>query len=164
MTIDGQGIASYVKNTQSKLDNLQVGGRNYLTGTHKDYKKFDLGQWAAILFSRNLSDLNLKVGDYITASCDLKVPSNAIKGGRIRVQFFNSDADRLNYYGEICNIGEEKKIKLTVRIDSTLVGYQRIDFLINSTNTNITELETNIQSRHEKLEIGNMMTDWSPAP
>ncbi|CAI3315523.1 tail fiber domain-containing protein [Enterococcus cecorum] len=164
LTIDGQGIASYVKNTQSKLDNLQVGGRNYLTGTHKDYKKFDLGQWAAILFSRNLSDLNLKVGDYITASCDLKVPSNAIKGGRIRVQFFNSDADRLNYYGEICNIGEEKKIKLTVRIDSTLVGYQRIDFLINSTNTNITELETNIQSRHEKLEIGNMMTDWSPAP
>ncbi|MCJ0591004.1 hypothetical protein MMJ18_11660, partial [Enterococcus cecorum] len=109
LTIDGQGIASYVKNTQSKLDNLQVGGRNYLTGTHKDYKKFDLGQWAAILFSRNLSDLNLKVGDYITASCDLKVPSNAIKGGRIRVQFFNSDADRLNYYGEICNIGEEKK-------------------------------------------------------
>ncbi len=164
LTIDGTGISTYVKNTQSKLDNLQVGGRNYLTGTHKDYKKFDLGQWVAILFSRNLSDLNLKVGDYITASCDLKVPSNAIKGGRIRVQFFNSDADRLNYYGEICNIGEEKKIKLTVRIDSTLVGYQRIDFLINSTNTNITELETNIQSRHEKLEIGNMMTDWSPAP
>ncbi|CAI3279996.1 tail fiber domain-containing protein [Enterococcus cecorum] len=164
LTIDGTGISTYVKNTQSKLDNLQVGGRNYLTGTHKDYKKFDLGQWAAILFSRDLSDLNLKVGDYITASCDLKVPSNAIKGGRIRVQFFNSDADRLNYYGEICNIGEEKRIKLTVRIDSTLVGYQRIDFLINSTNTNITELETNIQSRHEKLEIGNMMTDWSPAP
>ncbi|MGX7314631.1 hypothetical protein ACWODS_05020, partial [Enterococcus cecorum] len=109
LTIDGQGIASYVKSTKSKLDNLQVGGRNYLTGTHKDYKKFDLGQWVAILFSRNLSDLNLKVGDYITASCDLKVPSNAIKGGRIRVQFFNSDADRLNYYGEICNIGEEKK-------------------------------------------------------
>ncbi|MEO5302908.1 tail fiber domain-containing protein [Enterococcus cecorum] len=164
LTIDGQGIASYVKNTQSKLDNLQVGGRNYLTGTHKDYKKFDLGQWAAILFSRNLSDLNLKVGDYIAASCDLKVPSNAIKGGRIRVQFFNTDADRLQYYGTICNIGEEKKLKVTVRIDSNLLQYKRIDLLIESTNTSIVANESGIQSRHEKLEIGNMMTDWAPAP
>lgn len=164
LTIDGQGITTYVKNTQSKLDNLQVGGRNYLTGTHKDYKKFDLGQWAAILFSRNLSDLNLKVGDYITASCDLKVPSNAIKGGRIRVQFFNSDADRTQYYGEICNIGEEKRLKATVYIDSKLLQYKRIDLLIESTNTGITAVESGIQSRHEKLEIGNMMTDWYPAP
>ncbi|MEO5295240.1 tail fiber domain-containing protein [Enterococcus cecorum] len=164
LTIDGQGIASYVKNTQSKLDNLQVGGRNYLTGTHKDYKKFDLGQWAAILFSRNLSDLNLKVGDYITASCDVKVPSNAIKGGKIRVQFFNSDADRTQYYGEICNIGEEKRLKATVYIDSKLLQYKRIDLLIESTNTGITAVESGIQSRHEKLEIGNMMTDWFPAP
>lgn len=30
LTIDGTGISTYVKNTQSKLDNLQVGGRNLL--------------------------------------------------------------------------------------------------------------------------------------
>lgn len=164
LTIDGQGISTYVKNTKNQLDNLQVGGRNYLIGTNKEYKAFNLGQWATILSTRNLSDLNLKVGDYITASCDLKVPSNAIKGGRIRVQFFNTDADRLQYYGTICNIGEEKKLKVTVRIDSNLLQYKRIDLLIESTNTSIVANESGIQSRHEKLEIGNMMTDWAPAP
>lgn len=35
LTIDGQGITTYVKNTQSKLDNLQVGGRNLLKDTAK---------------------------------------------------------------------------------------------------------------------------------
>lgn len=164
LTIDGLGIETYVKNTQSKLDNLQVGGRNYLIGTNKEYRAFNLGQWAAILNTRNLADLNLKVGDYITASCDVKVPSNAIKGGKIRVQFFNSDADRTQYYGEICNIGEEKRLKATVYIDSKLLQYKRIDLLIESTNTSITAVESGIQSRHEKLDIGNTATDWSPAP
>lgn len=164
LTIDGQGISTYVKNTKNQLDNLQVGGRNYLIGTNKEYRAFNLGQWSTILSTRNLADLNLKVGDYITASCDLKVPSNAIKGGKIRIQIFNSDVDRLQYYGEICNIGEEKRLKVTVRIDSNLLKYKRIDLLIESTNTNITAVESGIQSRHEKLEIGNMMTDWSPAP
>lgn len=164
LTIDGQGISTYVKNTKNQLDNLQIGGRNYLIGTNKEYRAFNLGQWSAILNTRNLSDLNLKAGDYITASCDIKVPSNAIKGGRIRVQFFNTDADRPNYYGSICNIGEEKRLEVTVRIDSNLLQYKRIDLIIESTNTNITAVESGIQSRHEKLEIGNMMTDWSPAP
>lgn len=164
LTIDGLGIETYVKDTKSQLDNLQVGGRNYLIGTNKEYRAFNLGQWSAILNTRNLSDLNLKVGDYITASCDLKVPSNAIKGGRIRLQFFNTDADRPNYYGSICNIGEEKRLEVTVRIDSNLLQYKRIDLIIESTNTSITAVESGIQTRHEKLEIGNMVTDWSPAP
>ncbi|MEQ3444154.1 phage tail protein [Enterococcus cecorum] len=146
------------------VNELQVGGRNYLIGTNKEYKAFNLGQWSTSLSTRNLSDLNLKVGDYITASCDVKVPSNAIKGGKIRVQFFNSDADRTQYYGEICNIGEEKRLKATVYIDSKLLQYKRIDLLIESTNTGITAVESGIQSRHEKLEIGNKATDWTPAP
>ena len=157
-------VANGVTEVGNKLDNLQVGGRNYLIGTNKEYKSFDLGQWSEILFSRNLSDLNLKVGDYITASCDLKVPSNAIKGGRIRIQFFNSDADRPNYYGSICNIGEEKRLTTTVQIDSNLLRYKRVDLVIESTNTNITTVESGIQSRREQLEIGNKPTDWSPAP
>nr|DAG42064.1 MAG TPA: tail protein [Caudoviricetes sp.] len=164
LTIDGQGITTYVKNTQSKLDNLQVGGRNYLIGTNEEYKAFNLGQWSAIISSRKLSDLNLKVGDYITVSCDIKVPSNAIKGGRIRVQFYNSDADRPNHYGSICNIGEEKKLTRTVYIDSSLLQYKRVDLIIESTDTSITAVESGIQSKHEKLEIGNMATDWQPAP
>lgn len=147
----------------NKLDNLQIGGRNYLIGTNKEYKAFNLEQWSIILFRRNLADLNLKVGDYITASCDLKVPSNAIKGGRIRVQFFNSGSDRLQYYGTICGIGEEKRLKATVYIDSNLLQYKTIDLIIESTNTSITAVESGIQSRHEKLEIGNKATDWSPA-
>lgn len=164
LTIDGTGISTYVKNTQSKLDNLQVGGRNYLTGTNKDYKEFSLGQWAATLFSRKLSDLNLKVGDYITASCDLKVPATAIKGGTIRLQIFNSVNDRLNFAGDTCNIGEEKKLKLTVKVEEQFLNYSEIQFLIQSTNSNITSDENHIQSRHEKLEIGNQVTDWSPSP
>lgn len=164
LTIDGLGIETYVKDTKSQLDRLQVGGRNYLIGTNKDYKTFNLGQYSTILSTRKLSDLNLKVGDYITASCDLKVPPNAIKGGKIRIQFFNSDADRTQYYGEICNIGEEKRLKATVYIDSKLLQYKRVDLLIESTNTSITAVESGIQSRHEKLEKGNQATDWSPAP
>ena len=37
LTIDGQGIATYVKNTQSKLDNLQVGGTNLLRNTKNEH-------------------------------------------------------------------------------------------------------------------------------
>lgn len=157
-------VASGVTEVGNRLDNLQIGGRNYLIGTNKEYRAFNLGRWYAILNTINLSDLNLKAGDYITASCDIKVPSNAIKGGRIRVQFYNTDADRLQYYGEICNIGEEKRLKATVYIDSKLLQYKRINLLIESTNTSITAVEQGIQSRHEKLEIGNKPTDWSPAP
>ncbi len=156
-------VSTEITNVNNKVDNLQVGGRNYLIGTNKEYKSFNLGQYAITLFSRNLSDLNLKVGDYITLACDLKVPSNAIKGGAIRVQFLNSADDRFSYIGEICNAGEEKRIKLTVNIDSKAVKYQKIEFLIQNPNSNVYE-DQPIQIKHEKLEIGNMMTDWSPAP
>ena len=37
LTIDGQGISTYVKNTQSKLDNLQVGGTNLLRNTKDEH-------------------------------------------------------------------------------------------------------------------------------
>ena len=157
-------VANSITEVGNKLDNLKVGGRNYLIGTNKEYKAFNLGQWAATLFSRKLSDLNLKVGDYITISCDLKVPATAIKGGIIRIQFYNNPNDRLSFTGDTCNIGEEKKLKLTVKVEERFLNYSEIHFLIQSTNQNITSDENHIQSRYEKLEIGNMYTDWSPAP
>lgn len=157
-------VASGVTEIGGRLDNLSVGGRNYFLNTNSDYKTYWLNQFYTVLFARNIADLNLKVGDYITCSCKVKIPSNFSKKTLLSIQFFTSENVRTSFLGvDLVNIGEEKRLYLSVEITEDLLKYTRIELCINNTNSSITTNEM-FYSKNEKLEIGNMPTDWSPAP
>lgn len=157
-------VANGVTEVGNRLDNLSVGGRNYFLNTNSDYKTYWLAQFYTVLFARNIADLNLKVGDYITCSCMLKIPSNFSKKTQLRIQFFTDQNVRTSFFGEnVVNIGEEKRLYMSVKITEDLLKYTRVELCINNTNTSIATNEA-FYSKNEKLEIGNMPTDWSPAP
>lgn len=157
-------VASGITEVGNKLDNLQVGGRNYFLNTNSDYKIYWLSQFYTVLFARNIADLNLKVGDYITCSFKVKIPSNFSKKTQLRIQFFTGENARTSFFDEnVVNIGEEKRLYMSVKITEDLLKYTRIELCINNTNSSITTNEM-FYSKNEKLEIGNTPTDWSPAP
>lgn len=103
--------------------------------------------------------LDLKAGDALTFSCDVKTSGNRVA---LHAQYFNG-TDRWTNAGSITEYGEPSdtdwhRYSHTFTIASNYVSLTALGIYCE-----LTEGVT-ISARNFKLERGNKATDWSPAP
>lgn len=140
-------------------------GRNILTGTSNELTNVSFSGWDNYLQTIQLSDYNLKAGDYLTARIFLKPQSYETK---VHLDFRNESNDEYKqYFGNIISEGTEGYSTLTVEIPSnTTMGNMeavtKVRFSIrHSSGTTPTNI---VDYKEPKLELGQVYSDWTPSP
>ena len=143
----------------NKIDNIEIGGRNLITGTSDKWVDFNVSRWASSPKQFDISTLGIKVGDELTYSIYLKSINKPL---RARVTFNKSDGTTQTIYGkDTVEISNEGKCCITFTVPELTT---RIILYIQNNNTDTYTTETTEQYRGLKLEYGNKATDWSPSP
>ena len=144
-----------------KINNLQVGGRNLVAGTGQDTVIDDTANtgtrgWCFWVF--NLTQ-QPKVGDQITVSSESTLTG---KGnlGTYEVILYNSTTTANRSNSRRLTAGKRSSATLEV---TNLNGTGDTVLLIYAGNIGDTEGKKNV-IHHLKVELGNVATDWSPAP
>lgn len=142
-------------------DNIQIGGRNLLTGTQDEWMSVTANPSGYFSSPISLESIGLKAGDPVSLSLRAK-PSVAGKRFRVRLEFYNGAEDRKSITGNDIFTDEMQRLSISTVVPA---GYHSIRWAIdaNLTATTITG-NTTEYIRAVKLERGNIPTDWSPAP
>lgn len=155
------GIQNQVNDTRTLLNNLQVGGRNYLRNSDKS-----ISGWAQDLGTMPNEALNSLAGKTITVSVDVEwnnFKSDGSKQNRLGFEAAVTGSDGKGYW-----LGAWKW-------PSTPSGKERISaqwslpagvtFTVNNNSANgYVSINGTGKVSHAKIEVGNKQTDWSPAP
>ncbi|MEK0401955.1 hypothetical protein WMW75_11140, partial [Streptococcus suis] len=158
-----QETATNFSRTISRVENkipTKIGVTNLLEGTSSDWKTIRVTQHNGLIKSYNPQEwalLNIKTGDSVTFSVDVKTTSG--KKLRSRISFYGPNT---HYYSETFVVNGEGRLSVTGVVPDGITSVQLfVDAnLTVATNTGVTEESC----RREKLEIGAIATDWSPAP
>ena len=157
-----KGVSSEVKSVSNRLDNLSVGGTNLLTKTSNDWKT-----WTGTGWANNTVDggyINLEPGTY-TFRAEIDNTGNTQRGVHTELYVISEkkflDQIAKSYTQTFVNAGSKGYVTTTFTIDKALTDvaihpHAAVNSAIPSTVT--------IKWRREKLEKGNMPTDWSPSP
>ena len=107
LTIDGQGISTYVKNTQSKLDNLQIGGRNLYV--HSSGVTFAGDIVNSSTTTKNSEKYGFKSEYKITRLSVVRLQQLQFNGKRHAVVSFNAyvNTGTLDLKVDICDLGNK---------------------------------------------------------
>ncbi|HEM2734224.1 TPA: phage tail protein [Streptococcus suis] len=149
--------------TISRVENkipTKIGVTNLLGGTSSDWKTIRVTQYNGLIKSYNPQEwalLNIKTGDSVTFSVDVKTTSG--KKLRSRISFYGPNT---HYYSEAFVVNGEGRLSVTGVVPDGITSVQLLvdANLTSATNTGVTDESR----RREKLEIGAIATDWSPAP
>ena len=155
-------VSKKVDGVNDKVDGIQVGGTNLLTKTSNDWKTWTGTGWANDKV--DAGSIDLEPGTY-TFRAEIDNTGNTQRG--VHVEFYvNSEKKFLDqittsYTQTFVNAGSKGYVTTTFTIDRPLtdVGihpHAAVNSPIPSTVT--------VKWRREKLEKGNVATDWSPAP
>lgn len=151
-------LTSDVNGLTAKIESIQVGGVNLLKGTSSEWKDVSVSQYAGFIKKLTPTDLpNLKVGDFLTFSFDVNTSSN--KKLRARLSF--SGANK-HYFSDDYVMSGTGRVSVSGQVPS---GWTDLILYVdaNLTATTITTITTE-QYKRAKLELGNIATDYSPAP
>ena len=145
----------------NKLNNLQVGGRNLVTGTEQDIIIDDTANtgtqgWRFWVF--NLTQ-QPKVGDQITVSSESTLTGKGNLGS-YEIILYNSTTTANRSNSRRLTAGKRSSATLEV---TNLNGTGDTVLLIYAGNIGDTEGKKNV-IHHLKVEFGNVATDWTPAP
>lgn len=138
--------------------NVKVGGVNLLKGTSSEWKDVSVSQYTGFIKTLTPTDLpNLKVGDFLTFSFDVNTSSS--KKLRARLSF--SGANR-HYFSDDYVMSGTGRVSVSGQVPS---GWTDLILYVdaNLTATTITTTTTE-QYKRDKLELGNVATDYSEAP
>ena len=159
------GITDRVSRTESKINTMSIGGRNFLYETGVPTRYTDINTPSAFVTIDpygtynlvKLNELGFKVGDSITVSFDWEI-SNVTTAGSFRVETVSDNVYKTHISGphdfgsatsghyvatKILNENDVVLNKIRIRIDNSVLD---------------------IRIKNMKLEKGNVATDWSPAP
>ncbi|HEL2592360.1 TPA: hypothetical protein TZ820_001432 [Streptococcus suis] len=158
-----QETADSFSRTISRVENkipTKIGVTNLLEGTSSDWKTIRVTQHNGLIKSYNPQEwalLNIKTGDSVTFSVDVKTTSG--KKLRSRISFYGANT---HHYSEAFVVNGEGRLSVTGIVPDGITSVRLfVDAnLTVATNTGVTEESC----RREKLEIGAIPTDWSPAP
>ncbi|WP_238715962.1 phage tail protein [Streptococcus suis] len=158
-----QETADSFSRTISRVENkipTKIGVTNLLGGTSSDWKTIRVTRFNGLIKSYNPQEwalLNIKTGDSVTFSVDVKTTSG--KKLRSRISFYGANT---HYYSETFVVNGEGRLSVTGIVPDGITSVQLfVDAnLTAATNTGVTDESR----RREKLEIGAIPTDWSPAP
>ena len=164
--VDGLGnrlndTQSAVNGVSQKIDNLQVGGRNYLRNSDKT-----ITGWSQDLGTIPNETLNELAGKTITVSCDVEWSGYAHD---------NSQQNRLGFEASVTGSDGHNYWIGSWKFPNTSSGKERIStqytlpsgvtFTVNNNGHNgYIGINGSGKVSHVKIEIGNRMTDWTPAP
>lgn len=152
-----------VNNVNSKVDNIKVGGTNLITGTSSDWKTNDkaTAMTGGLTEGNGLHTLNWVMTEPTTFTYRAKLWTE-LHEMTVKLQYKPKGSNRtVDKYGQPfsnTNSGE-KYSSVTVNLDKgdTLV------YVSQSFTNNHSDIST-YHYKEEKLEKGNIPTDWSPAP
>ncbi|HFU4117411.1 TPA: phage tail spike protein, partial [Streptococcus suis] len=158
-----QETADSFSRTISRVENkipTKIGVTNLLGGTSSDWKTIRVTRFNGLIKSYNPQEwalLNIKTGDSVTFSVDVKTTSG--KKLRSRISFYGPNT---HYYSKTFVVNGEGRLSVTGVVPDGITSVQlSVDAkLTMTTNTGVTDESC----RREKLEIGAIPTDWSPAP
>lgn len=155
-------VQNDVASVKNRLDNLSVGGTNLLRNTSNEWKT-----WTGTGWANNTVDggyINLEPGTY-TFRAEIDNTGNTQRGVHTELYVVSEkkflDQIAKSYTQTFVNAGSKGYVTTTFTIDKALTDvaihpHAAVNSAIPSTVT--------IKWRREKLEKGNVPTDWSPAP
>ncbi|MEJ9301593.1 gp58-like family protein, partial [Niallia circulans] len=145
---------SSVSQVQTNLDNLEIGGRNLVTNTSKDFKSVTFSSWDYI-FKDKVMDW--EKGMLLTGRIYLK-PTSQEASIMIHVRY--EDNTYSQYRGNIIKAGEEGYSTVTITVPNKDIKI--IEYGIRHSSSS-TPSDT-VRYKEAKVEKGNKATDWTPAP
>ena len=159
------GIQNQVTTTadglNAKIGAIQIGGRNYLRNSDKS-----ITGWAQDLGTIPNEVLNELAGKTITVSCDVEWHDFQHGDGvqnRLGFEMAVSGSDGHSYYWDAWKYPNTSSGK--ERISTTYTLPQGVTFtVVNNGHNGYVSINGSGKVSHAKIEIGNRMTDWSPAP
>ena len=155
------GIQNQVNDTRNLLNNLQVGGRNYL----QESDKLVTG-WAQDLGTMPSEALNSLAGKTITVSVDVEwsnFKSDGSKQNRLGFELSASGSDGRSYWLGAWKNPTTASGKERISTQYSLPAGVTFTVSNNSANGYVSINGTGKVS-HAKIEVGNQATDWTPAP
>lgn len=155
------------QNAQNTIDNMKIGGRNYLIGSEewncfKDSEGIQIIDDVAIKTGNkttsNLKWISVTPGEQISISVDIKADVNFTPSDGFILHQWHSDSDRINYsWWKEPLTTEWKRYKTTIVVpNNSNIKYYSLGIRNNQSHT--------LYFRHCKIERGNKPSDWTPAP
>lgn len=160
----------------AQIEEIQVGGRNYLLCTGGEAKTFTFSGWQKYLLNEAQSSAEYSLsakfidvlfrGQTVTFSADIQ---NTTTTNDVGLMFMVYTPDRESGYkqytlndckGVSIAPGESGRAWITAKIDVDTITYIALALRHNTS----TAEESTIIVEKPKLEIGNKMTDWTEAP
>lgn len=159
-------ITSSVSNVQKNLDNMRIGGRNFILGTSNELTDFTMSTYFAEIAAIPMSDLvsrGLRNGDDIVLSVYTKALS--AKTHYAALVHYTDESMRKNadmYRRDETNpYASEGWFRIYTTLDTS---YETLRIRIGNTNQSGATGNTTEQYKCLKLEKGTKYTDWTPAP
>ncbi|MGI8353316.1 gp58-like family protein, partial [Niallia circulans] len=155
LDIKADGIISSVSQVQTNLDNLEIGGRNLVKNTSKEFKSVTFGGWD-YYFPERVMDW--EKGMTLTGRIYLK-PTNQEASIMLHVRYTNGTYTQ--YRGSIIKPNQEGYSVVTATIQNR-DDISHIEYSIR--HSSATTPTDTVQYKEGKVEKGNKPTDWTPAP
>ena len=150
----------------SKIDGMQIGGKNLATETTDDWTDILIGAWSGSLyhtvngvseFRHEYSAYGVKAGDWLTFGISLKAINKPIA---IRIDPCPSmNESGKACYGNYISVGKEGRSIVTIQADADNPVFKVYIGTDGASSESTTE-----QYKAFKVEKGNKATDWTPAP
>ncbi|WP_171336552.1 tail fiber domain-containing protein [Enterococcus cecorum] len=186
LTIGDVGIETYVKNTQSQLDNLQIGGTNLIRNTNTDKMSItwsmQTGDYEVSYYTSNgIVVTKLKRGNVAQTGWSVinvrGLMLNKLKPNTkytVTMEIASTSGKTLNF----CLRNGDGTAVISNLVSGALVAneFTKVSFILTTTNPMnvvdqviyITEVDSSVGAEYHfkniKMEEGNMPTPWSPAP
>ncbi|MGG3070196.1 gp58-like family protein, partial [Niallia circulans] len=155
LTQTSNSLTSKISSVQTNLDNLEIGGRNLVTNTSKDFKSVTFSSWDYI-FKDKVMDW--EKGMTLTGRIYLK-PTNQEASIMLHVRYTNGTYTQ--YRGSIIKPNQEGYSVVTATIQNR-DDISHIEYSIR--HSSATTPSDTVRYKEAKVEKGNKPTDWSPAP
>lgn len=145
-------LATTTRELTAKISGIDIGGRNLIKNTSKEFKHVEGSRWYWIANEINTKNFNL--ADYLGRTLTIRVyianPKN-----RTKIQLYWNAA---GWGGsDYLEVGQSGYLSLTINVPQTLPSVWNLVIGANEGNYNFDYKEL-------KAEVGNIHTDWSPAP
>lgn len=152
---------STISSLGDKLNNMKIGGRNYLRDSDKS-----ISGWAQDLGTMPNEVLNSLAGETITVSVDTEwsdFQHSDSKQNRLGFKLAVTGSDGKNYWWGAWKWPSTPSGK--ERVSTTFMLPANVTFTVSNNGQNgyVSINGTGIVS-HAQVEIGNVSKDWSPAP
>lgn len=160
--LSAKQLSANFQSVKTTVEGIEIGGRNYLLNTTKDFKTVTFSGWDRYLQDVKFSDAGWKAGDWITARVYLKPQKYQTK---VHLDFRPDDESAyVQVFGNVIDGGKEGYSTISVQIPSTANGkvLTKVKFSIRHHNRDTPE--QTVLYKEEMLETGNKPSAWAAAP